>query len=53
VQIQLRDFLRQHPAAAQEYEDIKKLNAQGKTKDSAAYAAAKGPFIARVLCTVR
>ncbi|MEJ2754159.1 MAG: GrpB family protein [Chloroflexota bacterium] len=42
AQVQLRDFLRKHPEAAKEYEDIKKLNAEGKTIDSAEYAAAKG-----------
>ena len=51
AQVQLRDFLRKHPEAAKEYEDIKKLNAEGKTIDSAEYAAAKGLFIERVLST--
>ena len=53
AQVQLRDFLRKHPEAAKEYEYIKKLNAEGKTIDSAEYAAAKGLFIERVLSTYR
>ena len=53
AQVQLRDFLRTHSDAAKEYEDIKKQNAEGRTIDSAEYAAAKGPFIDGILSAYR
>jgi GrpB-like predicted nucleotidyltransferase (UPF0157 family) len=53
AQIRLRDYLRAHPAAAMEYEEIKKMNAVGNTIDSPDYAAAKGSFIAKIFSATR
>ena len=48
-QVAFRDYLRSHPAAAQEYLSIKLEAAPGKVLGSNDYVMAKSPFVERVL----
>ncbi|MFC7080444.1 GrpB family protein [Halorussus caseinilyticus] len=44
-----RDYLRDHPEVAAEYEELKRELADGHADDRDAYTAKKGEFVERVL----